>query len=57
MFISVKNVTSTLNTLVENDHLDYWSPEKDCCWRPLVRKPSSESIDSFSQLKIEVEKL
>ena len=28
---SVKNVTSTLIALVENDHLDDWSPEKDCC--------------------------
>lgn len=57
MFFSVKNVTSTLITLVENDHRDDWSPEKYCFWRSLVRKLSSESIDSFSQLKIEVEKL
>ena len=40
VFISVKNVTWTLITLVENDHRDDWSPEKDCFWRPLVRKRS-----------------
>ena len=29
--------------MIENDHLDDWSPEKDCCWpltfRQPVRKP------------------
>ena len=34
-------------TLIENDHLGDWSPEKDCCirltFRQPVRKPSSES--------------
>ena len=39
-------------TLIENDHLGDWSPEKDCClrltFRQPVRKPS-ESSDSLSQ--------
>ena len=34
-------------TLIENDHLGDWSPEKDCCWRLTflqpVQKPSSEA--------------
>ena len=44
-------------TLIEKDHLDEWSPEKDCClrltFRQPVRKPSSKSSDSLSQLKIQ----
>ena len=44
-------------TLIEKDHLGDWSPEKDCClrltFRQPVRKPSSESSDSLSQLKIQ----
>ena len=45
-----------INTLIEKDHLGDWSPEKDCClrlFRQPVRKPSSESTDSLSQLKIQ----
>ena len=41
------SVCDTRILLIENDHLGDWSPEKDCCWRPMfrqtVRKPSSES--------------
>ena len=36
-------------TLIEDDHLGDWSPEKDCCWqlmfRQPVRKPSSASSE------------
>ena len=43
--------------LIEKDHLGDWSPEKDCCLRLMfrqpVRKPSSESISSLPQLKIQ----
>ena len=42
-------------SLIEKDHLGDWSPEKDCCYwlmlRQPVRKPSSESSGSVSQLK------
>ena len=42
--------------MIEKDHLGDWSPEKDCCLRLMfrqpVQKPSSESSDSLSQLKI-----
>ena len=41
-------------SLIENDHLGDWSPEKDCCWRLTfrqpVRKPCSESSDVQSQV-------
>lgn len=62
MFFSVKNVTSTLIALVENDHLDDWNPEEGLLLATNVSTTcpttlSSESSDSFSQLKIEVEKL
>jgi len=44
-------------TLIEKDHPGDRSPEKDCCWRLTfrqpVRKPSSESFESLSQLKIQ----
>ena len=42
-------------TLIENDHLGEWSPEKNCFWRltfrhPL-RKPSSvKSEDGFAHI-------
>ena len=43
-------------TLIVKDHLGHWSPEKDCClwltFRQLARKPSSESSDSLSKLKM-----
>ena len=43
--------------LIEKDHLGDRSPEKDCClwltFRQPVQKPSSESSDSLSQLKIQ----
>ena len=43
-------------TLIEKDHRGDWSPEKDCClrltFRQPVQKPSAESSDSLSQLKI-----
>ena len=54
--ISHHNNNNNNNTLIEKDHLGDWSPEKDCClrltFRQPVRKPSSESSDSLSQLKI-----
>ena len=37
-------------TLIENDHLGNWSPEKDCRWQLMfqpVQKPSSESRMGF----------
>ena len=51
--------TEEQHTLIEKDHLGDWSPEKDCCWwswltfRQPLRKTSSESSGSFSQLKIQ----
>ena len=43
--------------MIEKDHLGDWSPEEDCCLRlrflQPVPKPSSESNDSLSRLKIE----
>ena len=43
--------------LIEKDHLGDRSPENDCgfwlTFRQPVRKPSSESSDSLSQLKIQ----
>ena len=49
--------TRKLPILIEKDHLGDWNPEKDCCLRlPFqqpVQKPSSESSDSLSQLKIQ----
>ena len=43
--------------MIEKDHLGDWSTEKDCClrltFRQPVRKPSSESTYSLSQLKIQ----
>jgi len=40
-------LNSFLCTLIENDHLGEWSPEKDCClrltFRQPVRKPSEPS--------------
>ena len=48
-----KRVKRYQTTLIGKDHLGDWSPELECCWwltfRPPVRKPSSESSDSFSQ--------
>ena len=45
------------DTSIEKDHLGDQSPEKDFCWQLTfqqpVQKPSSESSDSFSQLKIQ----
>ena len=42
---------------MEKDHLGNWSPEKNCClrltFRQPVRKLSSKSSDSLSQLKIQ----
>ena len=39
------------HTLIENDHLGDWRPEKDCCCRLTlrqpVRKPSTESSGCF----------
>ena len=48
------------DSLIEKDHLGYWSPEKDCCYWLTFRQPvwkpssesSSESSGSVSQLKI-----
>ena len=42
-----------IHTLIKNDCLDDWSPEKSCCWQLTFQqpawKPSSESSDGFSQ--------
>ena len=47
----LKNKRLKHKILIENDHLGDWSAEKDCGWRlsfrQPVRKPSSESSDSF----------
>ena len=52
-----KVLSNKNNTSIEKDHLGDWSPEKDCCYwltfRQPVRKPSSESSGSVSQLKIQ----
>lgn len=41
------SVCDTRIVLIENDHLEDWSPKKDCCWplifRQTVRNPSPES--------------
>ena len=46
-----------VRNLIEKDHLCDCSPEKDCCLRLMFRQPvrklSSDSSDTFSQLKIQ----
>ena len=53
-------ITILKYTSIEKDRLGDWSPEKDCCYwltfRQPVRKPSSESSGSVSQLKIQKQK-
>ena len=44
--------------MIEKDHLGDWSPERDCFFATDVSttcacKPSPESSDSLSQLKIQ----
>ena len=57
MFVSYMPNFTDMYILIEKDHLDDWSPEKDCClrltFRQPERKPSSESSDGLSQLKIQ----
>ena len=53
----LKVMSRATSILIVKDHLGDWSPEKDCSWQLMfqqsVWKPSSESSDSFSQLKIQ----
>ena len=47
-----------LLSLIENDHLGDWSPEKDCCWQltfqqPLGKPSSFDSKDGFCTLVVE----
>ena len=55
-YIKKSTLTKIILKLIEKD-LGDWSPEKACCWRLMfpqsVQKPSSESSDSFSHLKIQ----
>ena len=32
-------------TLIENDHLVDWSPEKDCCWQLTFQKPLQKPFE------------
>ena len=55
--LQYSGVNEFLDTSIEKDHVGDWSPGKDCCYwltfRQPVRKPSSESSGSVSQLKIQ----
>ena len=44
--------TQEKHTLIEKDHLGYWSPEKDCCLWLMFQQPMRKSESSLLTLKM-----
>ena len=42
-------------TLIENDHLGDWSPEKDCCWKLTFQQPFNKLCRKHLQSQFSVE--